>query len=289
MTNLKGTFATKGPIPMKTPLATAMVGCLLVGLLTSSGCVARAEYDKLMAMNRAANAEKDQALAAAQQLRVENEQLAQERDAARSALEAKNSEIALLETAKNDLQKRFDDLMAEYERLTGRTPAPPLAIMLPPELDKQLRELAEANPEVMEYLPRYGMVKLKSDLTFDKGSDQVSSSASEALAKFVQIMNGAIASKYNAYVAGHTDDLPIVKEETRRRHPDNWYLSVHRAVAVQKALATGGLTPARIGAMGFGEYHPVAPNASNRGGNALNRRVEIWIVPPDRFLTLPGI
>ena len=161
-------------------------------------------------------------------------------------------------------------------------------IVLPPELDKQLRELAEANPEIMEYQPKYGMVKLKSDLTFDKGSDEVAAGAKEALAKFVQIMNGSVAAKYNVYVAGHTDDLPIVKEETRRRHPDNWYLSVHRAVAVEKDLATEGLTPERIGAMGFGEYHPVAPNAANKRGNAVNRRVEIWIVPPDRFLTLPG-
>lgn len=273
---------------MKTPLATAMVGCLLVGLIPTGGCVARAEYDKLMAMNRAANAEKEQALAAAQQLRVENEQFAQERDAARAALEAKNGELALLEAAKSDLQKRFDDLMAEYTRLTGRAPAPLPAIVLPPELDKQLRELAEANPGIMEYLPRYGMVKLKSDLTFAKGSDEVASSAKDALARFVRIMSGSVASKYNVYVAGHTDDLPIVREETRRRHPDNWYLSVHRAVAVQKEMATGGLVQERIGAMGFGEYHPVAPNAPNKGGNAANRRVEIWIVPPDRFLTLPG-
>ena len=108
---------------MNTHLARTVVGCLLVGLLTAGGCVPRADYDKLKAMNRAANAEKDQAVAAAQQLRVENEQLTQERDAAKAALDAKNNEIALLEAAKNDLQKRFDDLMAQYEKLTGRRPA----------------------------------------------------------------------------------------------------------------------------------------------------------------------
>ncbi len=273
---------------MKTSLATVMMGCLLAGLLTAGGCVSRAEYDKLMAMNRAANAEKDQALAAAQQLRVENERLTQELEVARASLEAKSGEVALLEAAKNDLQRRFDDLMAEYERLTGRAPSVLPAIVLPPELDKQLRDLAAANSDVMEYLPRYGMVKLKSDLTFDKGSDEVAAGAKTALVRFVQIMNGSIASKYNVYVAGHTDDLPIVKPETRRRHPDNWYLSVHRAVAVEKELAGAGLTAERIGAMGFGEYHPVAPNAPRKRGNPVNRRVEIWIVPPNRFLTLPG-
>jgi chemotaxis protein MotB len=271
---------------MKTP--GAMLACLLAGLLLAGGCVPKAQYDKLMAMNRAANAEKEQALAAAQQLRVENEKLTQEIQAARTALEARNGEIALLESANKDLQKRFDELLAEYQRLTGRAPVPLPAIVLPPELDKQLRDLATANPEIMEYLPKYGMVKLKSDLTFPKGSDEVATGAKEALAKFVQIMNGQVASRYNVYVAGHTDDLPIVKEDTRRRHPDNWYLSVHRAVAVEKQMSGTGLAPERIGAMGFGEYHPVAPNAPNKGGNSLNRRVEIWIVPPDHFMTLPG-
>ena len=63
---------------------------------------------------------------------------------------------------------------------------------------------------------------------------------------------------------------------------------MHRAIAVQGVLSKAGLTPARIGAMGFGEYHPVAPNAPGKKGNRLNRRVEIWIVPPDRFLTESG-
>jgi chemotaxis protein MotB len=273
---------------MKTTLATALVGCLLAGLLSTGGCVSKAEYDKLMAMNRAAVAEKNQAIAAAQELRAENQRLTEELEAAQKTLEAKNNEIALLQAAKGDLQKKFDDLMAEYQKLTGRAPAPLPEIVLPPELDKQLRDLAAANPDIMEYLPKYGMVKLKSDLTFAKGSDQVATNAKEALAKFVQIMSGTTGMTYNVYVAGHTDDIPILKPETKRMHPDNWYLSVHRAVAVEKELSAGGMTPERIGAMGFGEYHPVAPNAAGKKGNAVNRRVEIWIVPPDRFLTLPG-
>jgi len=81
--------------------------------------------------------------------------------------------------------------------------------------------------------------------------------------------------------------MPIRRPQTKRTHPDNWYLSVHRAVAVQKELARAGLAPARIGTMGFSEYHPVEPNAPGNKGNGANRRVEIWIVPPGRFLTQP--
>jgi chemotaxis protein MotB len=259
---------------------------ILAGMMTAGGCVSKAKYDELMAMNRKANDERNAALAAAQQLRMENQRLTEELANAQNALAGKDKEIALLQAAKADLQKAYDDLMAKYNALAGRPPQVMPEIALPPELDKALRDLAAANGDLLEYDAKHGMVKLKSDLTFEKGSDFVRSEAKAALAKFVQIVNSQTGMKYNIYVAGHTDDIPILKPETKRTHPDNWYLSVHRAVAVEKELSTAGLAPQRIGAMGFGEYHPVAPNAPGKKGNALNRRVELWIVPPDRFLTL---
>jgi chemotaxis protein MotB len=275
---------------MKTYLVLPLVGIVLAGLLTTGGCVSKAEYDKLMAMNRNATDEKNRAIAAAQELRAENQRLTEELDAVKKALAAKQGEIDLLQAAKNDLQKAFDELMAKYNELSGKGPiilegAP----VLPPELDKLLKQLAEENPDLLEYLPKYGMVKLKADLTFSPGSDVVTPAAKAALAKFVQIVNSATGQRYNIYIAGHTDDMPIVKPDTKRTHPDNWYLSVHRSVAVLKDLASAGLAQKRMGAMGFGEFHPVAPNAANHKGNVANRRVEIWIVPPDRFLTLPSV
>jgi chemotaxis protein MotB len=272
-------------------MRTCTVYCLavlvLAGMLSTGGCVSKAKYDELMAMNRKANDERNAALAAAQQLRADNQRLTDELANAQNSLTAKDREIALLQTAKNDLQKAFDDLMAKYEALAGK-PSVISEIALPPELDVALKDLAAKNPELLEYDARHGMVKLKSDLTFEKGSDFVKPEAKAALAKFVQIVNSQTGMKYNVYVAGHTDDIPILKPETKRTHPDNWYLSVHRAVAVEKELSSSGLAPPRIGAMGFGEYHPIAPNAPGKKGNALNRRVELWIVPPDRFLTLTG-
>ena len=129
------------------------------------------------------------------------------------------------------------------------------------------------------------MVKFKADFTFDKGSDDVSAEAASALDKLVDILNSSAAKDFNVYVAGHTDDIPIKKPETLRRHPTNWYLSAHRAVEVQSVLEKQGLAPQRIGVMGFSEYHPVEANAAGQKGSAKNRRVEIWIVPPGKFLT----
>ena len=106
-----------------------------------------------------------------------------------------------------------------------------------------------------------------------------------ALAAFARVINGPQAAKFYIYIAGHTDDVRIAKKITLLRHPTNWYLSAHRAVAVQIELSKAGVAAYRLGVMGFSQYHPIAPNKSGSKGNPANRRVEIWIVPPDRLLT----
>ena len=266
---------------MKLHVATPLALAMLAGMLFTTGC--NGERDKLMALNRKANELRAEAEARARQLQSENEALTralEERDVKIASLE---KQVALLEQANADLQKALNELRGKATVI-----APTPLVALPPDLDKELRDLADKYGDILEYLPEYGMVKLKSDLTFEKGSDNVSAPAKEALSKFADIMNSATAGKFNIYIAGHTDDIPIKKPETRERHPNNWYLSVHRAVAVEEVLAGSGLSEPRMGAMGFGQWHPIADNASGNKGNPANRRVELWIVPPERFLTPRG-
>ena len=74
-------------------------------------------------------------------------------------------------------------------------------------------------------------------------------------------------------VEGHTDNVPINTPE----FPSNWDLSAGRALAVTKFLAfQGGLDPAKLSAVGYGEYRPRATNRTPTG-RARNRRVEIFL------------
>lgn len=272
---------------MRSYLAVGVVVAVLVGLLAGGGCVSKAEHDEALALCRRANDRLQEALGEVRTEREAKDQLAERLDEANQARKAKQREIALLESQNGDLQKNLDDLKARYDRLR-ELEAPLRPTALPAAVDAALQGFARSNPELVEYLPKYGMVKFKADLTFEKGSDDVSSTATEALTALVEILNSEAAAAFHVYVAGHTDDIPIQKRETLRRHPTNWYLSVHRAVEVQKVLVKAGLEPKRIGAMGFGEYHPVEPNKPNKKGNPKNRRVEIWIIPPERLLTVSG-
>jgi len=264
------------------PLAAAVLGAMLA----AGGCVSKAEYDRVLALNRLCNQELEKTQAALRQLRGENENLQQDLNACHSNLQAKDQQLAILQRAKDDLQQSFDQLQAAYKKLAGREPLVLEGPMLPGPVHEALMKFAAENPDLVEYDAKRGMVKFKSDLTFDKGSDYVKEEAVQALRKFVEILDTPAAAKFHVYIAGHTDDIPIAKPQTKRRHPNNWYLSVHRAVAVLLEMQQAGLRGERLAAMGFGEYHPIAPNAPNNRGNPLNRRVEIWVVPPDRFLTV---
>jgi outer membrane protein OmpA-like peptidoglycan-associated protein len=66
-------------------------------------------------------------------------------------------------------------------------------------------------------------------------------------------------------VAGHTD--------TTGSEQHNQQLSERRAMAVKNELVYQGVDPQRIRAVGYGESRPISSN------NAMNRRVEITIIP----------
>jgi chemotaxis protein MotB len=77
---------------------------------------------------------------------------------------------------------------------------------------------------------------------------------------------------YRIRIEGHTDSIPI----NSARFPSNWELSAARAVTVARYFQGLNLPPERIAATGYGEYHPIADNAT-AAGREKNRRVEIFL------------
>lgn len=270
----------------RTYLTSGLVITILAGLSLSGGCVTLAKYKTALARNDSMRMELEKVRGDFRTIEGDNQDLTDQLDRTKLTAKAAEDQLAAAEDQNNRLKLSFEKLAEEYKILAGKPPEIKLTEpVIPPQVDKALRAFANANPELLAYLPKYGMVKLKADLTFKKGSDFVEPAAATALGKFAAIINDPAAVRFNIYIAGHTDNIPIVKRETLRRHPDNWYLSVHRAVAVQKVLLKADIATHRVGAMGFGEHHPVEPNRAGGGGNPTNRRVEIWIVPPGRYLT----
>ncbi len=149
---------------------------------------------------------------------------------------------------------------------------------LPVELTTLLEDFAKDN-DMVTYDASRGIVKFKSDLLFERGSDKVKSSAATSVKALSAILNSEQARKFDAIIAGHTDDMRIARPDTKAKHPTNWHLSVHRAISVKDVMESSNIEPKRMSVRGFGEYRPIAENLPGRKGNPQNRRVEIFIVP----------
>lgn len=80
--------------------------------------------------------------------------------------------------------------------------------------------------------------------------------------------------EFGVLITGHTDSTGDART--------NWELSQARARAVYRWFVDQGVAPARLRVEGHGDALPRADNASE-AGRALNRRVEISMLPPENL------
>jgi chemotaxis protein MotB len=245
--------------------------CLCVCVLLINGC--NSEMQDLRIQNNTQQKLIDQLQAEleANTLRLEQmkKQLAAAQQTDSIEVESLRQQIAALE---EDLAKKKELIASMQQRLLMGGAA------LPVELSTMLEDFAKQQPDMVTYDSSRGIVKFKSDLLFDKGSDTVAASAIEAIKSLSAILNSEQGKKFDVIIAGHTDDIPILKPETRAKHPTNWHLSSHRAIAVLNVMENNNIEPKRMSVRGFGEFRPIAENKPNKAGNPQNRRVEIYIV-----------
>jgi len=246
---------------------------LFVAVFIVGGCVDQMQYDDLKAQNRIqqdrlTTLEAD--LNAAQiQLQQVYSQLETAQFQSSASIGAKGSEIEALE--KDIADKKI--LIAKMQEQLLRS-----GVQLPVELTIKLQELAEKN-EMVSFDESTGMLRFKSDLLFNLGSDDVQKGAVSSIKSLCSIMNLPEAKDFDIVIIGHTDDVPIGKPATRAKHPTNWHLSVHRAISVLNLMTKNSIAPQRVSVKGFGQYRPVEENKTGKKGNPANRRVEIFVVP----------
>lgn len=249
------------------------VACAVILLMV--GCNCPQQLNDMKAQNRIqqqriADLEYDLSLCNAD-LQQKTEALENLSGISSADLQAKNAVIAALEA---DIEKK-KALIAKMQTQLMQQGAP-----LPPEMNIKLQEFAQSS-DMIDFDVATGMLKFKSDLVFSPGSDQVNAEATAAIKQLAGIMSSPEGKQFDIVVVGHTDDIPIKRPATRQKHPTNWHLSVHRAISVQQVLTNNGVAPERTAVKGYGEYRPLEPNKPNQGGNPVNRRVEIFIVPAE--------
>lgn len=137
------------------------------------------------------------------------------------------------------------------------------------ELEQSLLHLVDQNQVRLQASEEWVEIDVDANLLFQSGSADASLEAQEIFKKVGQLL----APYDNAIeVAGHTDDQPIASAQFK----SNWELSTARASSIVRLLATNGVAPMRMAAVGYGEFRPIADNNSETG-RAQNRRVALIV------------
>ena len=236
----------------------------LMGLLLG-GCAG--SNTALLEANRALQEQNTKLVQDNESLHTLNQQL-------QDGLSARDKAMAEMQALMNDMRAGRDDLSAKFDQLNATSKGINFGnIALDGPTDAALRELAAQHADLLEYDAARGMIRFKSDVTFDSGRDTLSANARATIRQFAQILN-TTAMAYDVRIVGHTDSQPI--RRVAAQHPTNWHLSCHRAISVLKEMVGSGFSPERGEACGKGEFEPMVPNSAN-GDTRKNRRVEVYL------------
>jgi chemotaxis protein MotB len=140
------------------------------------------------------------------------------------------------------------------------------------ELEQRLSNQV-ATHTVSIQMGRDGLViSLREAGFFDSGS---AVPKSETLPTLRQIAASLGRVPYDLRIEGHTDNIPIHTVE----FDSNWELSSARATRIARLfLDMQAISPERLSAAGYAEFHPVASN-DTAAGRAENRRVDLVVLP----------
>ena len=164
------------------------------------------------------------------------------------------AEVQLLAEERDDVKTRITDL--KYKLESG---------------------LPAKNVEIELHKNDRTVIRVTGDILFDTGSAELSGAGRQALGHIA-----AALIKFPTHqisLEGHTDTVPILGA-LRERYATNWELSIARAASAVRYLQLRGIDAARLRAVGYGEFRPVADNDDPQLRER-NRRLEIRLLPSD--------
>ncbi|MBI5802391.1 MAG: OmpA family protein [Verrucomicrobia bacterium] len=211
-------------------------------------------------------------LAAAQAALDEGRKAAEQSAAQAAALKA-DLDSAKAETAE------LTDKLAEAEKEMAS------ASKSKNTLEEEMRAALQSKDITISQLQGRLTVDILDHVLFDSGEAALKSEGQEILHRLATVL--ATHTNRAIHVVGHTDNVPI-RAAARSRFASNWELSTTRATAAVRFLHEhAGVNPRQLGALGYGEFHPVADNATPEG-RAKNRRIAVVILPEELAARSPG-
>jgi chemotaxis protein MotB len=189
----------------------------------------------------------------------------------RELAEARNA----TEQMRGDLTSLKEDLALETARIQELQSEKEKVTQAHNSLEQEMRQALESRDITISELKGKLTVDILDRILFDSGEALLKPEGEVVLRKIAAIL--ADYPNRQIHIIGHTDNVPI-RANSRGRFPSNWELSTARATAAVRFLSEkSGVDPRRLGAVGYGEFHPIADNA-NAEGRAKNRRIALVIL-----------
>lgn len=178
------------------------------------------------------------------------------------ALNLTNADLmAALKTQVSDLEKQRD-----------------AAGQMAKSLESEMRADLESKDVTISNLQGKLTVTILDRVMFDSGEAVLKPDGAAVMQKIATILQAHPELKI--HIIGHTDNVPI-RQTAQNKFASNWELSSARALAAVHFLTErAGVDPRRVGAVGYGEFRPIADNSTPEG-RAKNRRIAITILPDE--------
>ncbi len=183
---------------------------------------------------------------------------------------------ASLAAAQVENQTNRDLITTLQSRIADLQQAQETSAQMSKALENEMRADLESRDVTISNLQGRLTVSILDRVLFDSGEAVLKPDGQAVMRKVAALL--AEHPRLQIQVVGHTDNLPI-RPDARNRFASNWELSTARALAAVHFLTeAAGVDTRRVGAVGYGEFRPIADNLT-ADGRAKNRRIEIAILP----------
>lgn len=199
------------------------------------------------------------------QIRTELAQTQSGLSTARATVDQNQAQLAILKSQLAHDQSLIESLQKEKEASTQAQK----------RLEDQMRSELQSKEITISELQGKLTVNILDRIMFDSGEAVLKPEGEKILQQIANVLKSY--PNRQIHVIGHTDNVPI-KAGARNRFPSNWELSTARANAAVRFLCEKcEIDPRRLGAVGYGEFHPIADNSTPEG-RAKNRRIALVVL-----------
>jgi chemotaxis protein MotB len=236
-------------------------------MVVLTGCTSKRRMDSEIAIRESTIAEMQD------EVRRMNDEIAARED----ELNRQRAELSLRDDKIDVKEEELARLQREIDALGNRVGTEEQRVdMLNQDLQRVLGDLQQKEKLWLQEKEGMSTITMPNAATFASGSTALTTEGRAIIDTIWTVL-----SKYpdrDVFIEGHTDSIPI-GPALRRRFDSNWELSAARAVAVLRyVLSNHEAEAGRLGAVGYGEHHPVASNSTEET-RTLNRRVVISVRP----------